>query len=125
MASREEMEAAGFLDFEINALAPNVPPDVPYFIEMLSERASAYADAQAKGVSPENWEEAIRGIYSGNELNRDGEPDPWQLLRISENKYKDKNPEYESPSEKKKRTRKDFDDKYDRGEKKYPKGKAY
>ncbi len=106
-----------------------LPLDIPYVKEMIRERARAFRRAKKEGIinTWKEWRETIiDGVYVNFDyLNDEGEVDPWKMLRHWEERYKDKHPEYESPYKEKKRKRKDFDDKWDRGEQKYPKGAAY
>jgi hypothetical protein len=102
----------GLLPFEARPLS-RVPPNVPYFKEMLRERRAMFKKAAQMKVTQAKWEEQIKELYKVNrwqKLGRTGKivADPWQMLRQQEEKWRDKQPQYESPWEGRQRTWRDF-----------------
>jgi hypothetical protein len=90
-----------------------VPPNVPYFKEMLRERYAMFKEAAKMQIGIKKWEEQIKELYRVNKwqkLGRTGKilADPWQMLRHHEEKWRDKQPQYESPWEGRQRTWRDF-----------------
>lgn len=121
------LKRLGFLPFEARALS-KVSFKVPYMRGMIKDRRKALRDAVKLKWSKAEWKRMVlEDIYDArNYYNlRTGKPDPWVMLRAWEDRFKEKYPEYESPWQKKKRVRKDFIEKFDRGEQKYPRGRVY
>lgn len=113
---------AGFLQFEVS-IFKDVPPDVPYMQTMYWDRLHRYLEALREGMSRQGWREWVRTMY-----RQAGWGSPWDLLRDWEDRYRGKNPEYESPWERKRRrTTRDFRSFMEEGraEQKYPRGRVY
>jgi hypothetical protein len=146
MATRRQkvynaLKNVGFLPFEarditrVSRITPSgkrikvrpIPLSVPYVKEMIRERAKEHRAAKAAGVTDTEWIKRIRDRYDENDwYNREGNRSLWPMIREYEDRYRAKHPQYESPGEKRKRkTTRDFIDRWDRGEQKYPKGAAY
>lgn len=102
----------GLLPFEARPMS-RVPPTVPYFKEMLRERRAMFKKATAMKIGQVKWERQIIELYKINKwqkLGRTGKilADPWQMLRHYEEKWRDKQPQYESPWQGRQRTWRDF-----------------
>jgi hypothetical protein len=100
------LKSALFLPFEAQELSQIKKPS-PYFNRMIMERRALMMNAKKY-----NWSEAekvrrIKAIYINAGAVRGGigirKPrlDPWALLRVYEDKYKDRYPQYETPTAKK------------------------
>lgn len=123
---------AGFLPLEVKELAPQMPIDAPYVEAMIKERASAYEEAQRAGVSKAEWREIIEGMYADHNWISKGKVDPWKMLRKNEDEWRRKHPEDEyweqwraKRRKYKKKTKAGYDEKYEAGQTKYPRGAAY
>ena len=102
----------GLLPFEARPMS-RVPSNVPYFKAMLTERRAMFKKAQQMKTTQAKWEEQIKELYRVNKwqkLGRTGKivADPWQMLRHNEEKYRQKQPQYESPWQGRQRTWRDF-----------------
>lgn len=118
---RRYLISKGFLPFEARALSRSPIKIVPYFKALIADRASEYAEWMAdkdKGGHT-YWQIHLIKRYKDNgwmKSDRKGRRigDPWQMFRAAEDKFKAKNPTYDSPWEKRPRTRKDFVEKMER-----------
>ena len=102
----------GLLPFEARPMS-RVPPNVPYFKEMLRERRAMFKKAAQMKTSQAQWENQIKELYKVNKWQRLGRTgkiiaDPWQMLRYHEEKFRDKQPQYESPWQGRQRTWRGF-----------------
>ena len=102
----------GLLPFEARPMS-RIPPNVPYFKEMLTERRAMFRKAVQLKTSRRKWEDQIKELYRVNKwqrLNKAGKTiaDPWSMLRDFEEKHRQKQPQYESPWEGRQRTWRDF-----------------
>lgn len=103
---------AGFLPFEARPLS-RVPSNVPYFRQLVMDRANDARAAKARGVTRGQYEDKIKGQYRREgwlKKDRLGKvvADAWQMLRAFEDRYRARQPEYESPWEPRGRKLKDF-----------------
>ena len=99
-----KLRASGFLPFEARPLS-KVPVRVcPYMKHLTKERREMFQKARAAGMTRIQWEGLIKEKYNTNKWLRAGririEADPWKMLREFEDRWKDKNPQYTSPWEK-------------------------
>lgn len=100
-----KLRNVGFLRFEARPLS-RVPTRIcPYLREMMRERTAMLKRARTMGTSLRQFEEQIKELYRTNKWlkkNRVGKivADPWRMFRDSEDKYKVKFPEYDSPWQK-------------------------
>ena len=102
----------GMLPFEARAMS-KVPVRVcPYMKQLTKERYQDFLKARAEGATRTGWENRIKKLYSDNRWLRAGrrriEADPWKMLREFEDRWKDKNPQYTSPWQKRWRDWKGF-----------------
>jgi len=101
-----------FLPFEARPLS-RVPSYVPYFKGLIRERRIMVKKAISLGTPARKFEEQVKELYRVNrwqKKNRAGQivADPWAMLRDFQDKFKDKNPQYDSPWEKRQRNWRDF-----------------
>jgi hypothetical protein len=118
----DELIDAGFTEEEAEAFE-SIPFDTPYFAAMIEERRADFETAKEQGISRDEFIQSIQEKYDSEEWKN-----PFAMLRTYEDEYRDKNPEYESPWEKRQRQkRKEARAKYreQRGEQKYPRGATY
>jgi len=119
-----KLRDAGFLPFEARALSKVPLKGVPWMKKMIRERYQLYKKAKQEKTSQKAWERQIKQIYIEEDFMFLGagkwraEYDPWQMLRSYEDKYKAKQPQYESPWKKRRKGWKDFIAKYERTVKK-------
>ena len=108
---RGYLERSGFLLFEADDLCV-IPGYVPYFKRLVRERRALLKEWLGAGYTMPQWELRLQRLYRDNKwvVFIDGLPkaDPWKLLRAFEDDYRDHNPEYDSPWQKKKRRPRDF-----------------
>jgi len=107
-----KLRQAGFLPFEARPLS-RVPSYVPYFRAIVKERRDLARKALKMGTKRIAFEGQIRELYRVNgwlKKNKAGKvvADPWAMLRDLQDKFKDKNPQYDSPWEKRQRNWRDF-----------------
>lgn len=111
-ARYEYLRKAAFLPFEARPLS-RVPSYVPYFRAIVKERRDMARKALKMGTKRLAFETQIRELYRVNrwvKKNKAGKivADPWAMLRDFQDKFKDKNPQYDSPWEKRQRNWRDF-----------------
>lgn len=104
---------AGFLPFEARPLSQVPIRTVPYMRDMIRDRQQLFNRAVKAKTSKWKWRDQIKELYAADEFMKlDWKdrlvPDPWQFLRSEEDKFKAKNPAYESPWEKRRRGWRDF-----------------
>ena len=109
----ELMRKAYLLPFEARPLSLTVPLNVPYVRQLLMDRANDARVAKERGVTRAQFEEKIKGEYRREgwlKKNRAGEivADPWKMLRAFEDRFRARNPEYESPWEPRGKKLRDF-----------------
>lgn len=108
----ELLRRAGFLPFEARPLSRIPTTRTPYMGEMIKDRLKMRQKAIVEKTGQAEWERRIKGLYDENKWLRAGvrriERDPWKMLRDYEDRWRDKQPEYESPWEKRGRKWKDF-----------------
>jgi len=123
-----KLKKQGFLPFEAFALS-KVPTKTPYFKMMTDDRKSAYKTAKGFKFSKREWTATITDMYKdkgfGEYIFLRWKSDVWTMFRSWEERYRERYPDYTSPWQKKKRKRTDFIAKFDRGERKYPRGRHY
>ena len=112
------LRTAWFLPFEARPLS-KVPQRVPYFLDLVAQRAKMKGEAIRMGTTVKQFELQIRELYRVNnwiKLNRRGQKigDPWKMFREFEDKFKPKNPAYTSPWMKRQTNLRDFIAKYER-----------
>lgn len=125
----ENLRNNGFLPFEARVLS-KVPRKVPYMPPLIANRAKLQVKAKKEEWSQKRYEDYIKKLYKDRGwlgLTRTGKVkyDTWQMLRESEDRYRNKHPEYSSPWLKKQKVWRDFVAKFERTVEKYPRGKAY
>ena len=108
----QALRNAGFLPFEARPLS-RVPSTVPYFRQLVADRLNDVRVAKKAGVTLKQYEDKIKGQYGREgwlKRNRAGKivADPWKMLRAFEGRYRARQPEYESPWEKRYRNLRDF-----------------
>ena len=128
---RNVLLKSGFLPFEAMEIS-KIPVNAPYLKDMIKERRSAFQEAIRVKLPAYAWKEVVYDVYISRGLTklRFGMdfPDVWKYIRMLAERSKTKYPEYTSPSKKQpkvKKTSEEFGEKFDRGEQKYPKGRAY
>lgn len=109
----------GLLPFEAQPLSRVPPEKCPYFEDLLESRATMLRKARQLGFTQRQFDAQIKELYRVNDWtkkNRKGEviADPWKMLRNWEDKYRDKNPEYESPWEPRQRNFRGYQTKVER-----------
>ena len=97
------LRGAGLLPFEARPMS-RVPSGVPYLKEMVQERWKAYKPLKEGKISEAEYVRRIKVKYQQNRWlrrNRAGRivADPWQMLRDFEDRWRAKQPIYESPWE--------------------------
>lgn len=88
---------AGFLPYEAREIS-HVPFNVPYMKSVISARRKILKQATTQKMTKANYQKMIKKQF----------PDPWELLRKASDAWKQKHPDYQSPSRKKKRNWPDF-----------------
>jgi len=121
----EILRLAGFLPFEARELS-RIPFRVPYIDMLLRERHKRYKSALDRKMSRAEYERQIKTMYFDSKWRRRTRTgrivyDTWAMLRDFEDKYRAKNPQYESPWEKRRKAWKDFVGKLERTYERYPK----
>ena len=102
----------GFLPFEARPLS-RVPSYVPYLKALAQERRDMVKKAKSLGTTQRAFEAQIKELYRVNrwlKRNKAGKTvaDPWAMLRDFGERFRQKNPEYDSPWEKRQRNWRDF-----------------
>lgn len=108
-----------FLPFEARPLSRVPIKIVPYMGDLIKERQEMYRKAVQMKIGITKWESQIKELYRVNrwtKLNRAGKVigDPWKMLRDFGDKYRARNPEYDSPWEKRQRDFRDYQSKVER-----------
>lgn len=128
----ENLRKAGFVGFEARALS-RVSPRVPYILPLMKDRFAEYQRAtkraQRQGLTEvefnKQWLTHIKKRYIMKGWKR--RSDTWgvtagfRMLKDAERVYKYKQPQYESPWEKRQKDFREFINKIDRTYEKYPK----
>ena len=109
----ELLRRKGFLAFEARPLSVVPIKSVPYMKGLIRERLQLLRDAQQHKATTAQYEAQIRKDYNTHgflKRNRVGKviSDPWAMLHDFEDRYRAKNPAYESPWEKRRRSLVDF-----------------
>jgi len=104
---------AGFLPFEARPLSRVPIRTVPYMKGLIRERQDMFHRAQRDKVTIVRWRSQLKELYIINKflkMDRKGNPvgDPWDFLRDYEDRWRARNPAYESPWEKRRRSWRDF-----------------
>lgn len=102
----------GFMPFEAQVFS-KTPFNVPYMKQLIKERKKELKAANKAGLSTAKYQAQIKKKYIDNKFTKSSGPnriklDPWQLLRDQEEKFKLKNPMYDSPWKKKQRNFRDY-----------------
>jgi len=118
------LRKTGFLPFESQELS-RIPFKVPYMDVLIKQRHKRYESALARNMSRAEWERQLKTMYFDNKWRRRTRTgrikyDTWAMLRDFEEKYRAKNPAYESPWEKRRKDWKSFVGKLERTYEKYP-----
>jgi len=117
-----------FLEFEAKELS-KVPLKVPYMKSLIKDRQKLFERATRRGRSYGKYSMSVKIKYNWEGwVKRVGgriKYDPWAMLRSFEDSYKDKNPDYVSPWQPRQRRFRGFMDRFERGDRKYPKGRYY
>lgn len=101
------LERSGlFLRIEAASLS-FVPFNVPYYKQLIRDRQATFRQAQKEGQTSEQYEQGIIKDYIAHGWLRHKRgkdvPDTFKLLRAYEDRYRDRQPQYESPWQKKPR----------------------
>lgn len=108
---------AHLLPFEAKELA-RVPLTVPYMLPLMKARLERWQELTAQGMLPRQFQHLIRREYKANDWTiQKGKrlyAEPWKMLRDFEDRYKAKNPDYESPYMRRRKGQKDFLEKIER-----------
>ena len=102
----------GFLPFEARSLS-RVPPRVPYLADLVEERRAMVKKAKSLGTTQREFEMQVKNLYRVNNWLKKNEAgkivaDPWAMFRDFGDRFRQKNPEYDSPWEKRQRNWRDF-----------------
>lgn len=100
----------GFMPYEADVLA-KVPLTTPYVRSLYKERREEY-EAYAKDHSEAEWADYIRKRYESKGWLTAGKfdiiYDAWKMIRDYEHRFRARFPQYESPWEKRTRSRGNF-----------------
>ena len=97
-----------FLAQEAQVLS-KVPSYVPYIRAMVRDRLAVVNKLVSKGYSKTRIEEALKMKYEAEGFTKPrGRLDVWAYLRRYEDDWKNKHPEYSSPSQKRRKNFVDF-----------------
>jgi len=121
------LRSIGFLKVEAYSLS-RVPLGIPYMRQLARDRIRFTKIADDLKWSGARRFDELRKFYRSRGLKdpkRMTFKDIWDFLRQYEHAYRNKHPEYTSPWEKRRKRMRDFVSKYERGEEKYPEGRAY
>ena len=113
------LRKAGWLPFEARPLSRVPIRTVPYMKGMIKERQDMFRKAKDMGITIDRWRSQIKELYIINKFVRTDwkgkkVADPWAFLRDYEDRWKAKNPSYESPWEKRRRTWRGFIERVER-----------
>ena len=105
--------ASGFCKFEAQTFSGIPIKSVPYMKGMIRERRDLLRKALQRNTTFPQFEAQIRELYiikGFTKIDWRGKQvaDPWAFIRDYEDRYKAKNPAYESPWLKRRRTWGDF-----------------
>ena len=105
----EILRKAGWLPFEARPLSRVPIRTVPYMKGMIKERQDMFRKAKDMGTTIDRWRSQIKELYIINKFVRTDwkgkkVADPWAFLRDYEDRWRAKNPSYESPWEKRRRS---------------------
>lgn len=107
----QSLRYLGFLKTEARVLS-KIPFKVPYMSALIGIRKHVMVQARKEKWTEQQYEAHILKYYQNKGWLKPGERlkvgNVYRMLRESENRYKDKHPEYESPWQKKRRTWKGF-----------------
>ena len=103
------LRKAGFLPFEARPLSRVPIRTVPYMKGLIRERQDMFRRAQGDNITIDRWRSQIKELYIIDKflsIDRKGKKvaDPWAFLRDYEDRWRAKNPSYESPWEKRRRS---------------------
>ena len=109
----------GLLQFEAAALSKVKPRDCPYYYTMVRARSAIHNRAIRESWSKARYEKHIKSIYrrkGWTALTRTGTEkfSAWAMLRYYEDKWKDRHPDWKSPTVKKQKEWRDFRRKQER-----------
>lgn len=104
---------AGYCKFEAQPISRVPIKTVPYMKGFIREREDLLRSALQRKTTLRQFEAQIRELYIVNgftKRNKLGKvvADPWAMLHDFEDRYRAKNPSYESPWEKRRRAWGDF-----------------
>ena len=103
------LRKAGWLPFEARPLSRVPIRTVPYMKGMIKERQDMFRKAKDMGTTIDRWRSQIKELYIINKFVRTDwkgkkVADPWAFLRDYEDRWRAKNPSYESPWQKRRRS---------------------
>ena len=103
------LRKAGWLPFEARSLSHVPIRTVPYMKGMIKERQDMFRKAKDMGTTIDRWRSQIKELYIINKFVRTDwkgkkVADPWAFLRDYEDRWRAKNPAYESPWQKRRRS---------------------
>ena len=103
------LRKAGWLPFEARPLSRVPIRTVPYMRGMIKERQDMFHKAKDMGTTIDRWRSQIKELYIINifvRMDWKGKKvaDPWAFLRDYEDRWRAKNPAYESPWQKRRRS---------------------
>ena len=103
------LRKAGWLPFEARPLSRVPIRTVPYMKGMIKERQDMFRKAKEMGTTIDRWRSQIKELYIINKFVRTDwkgkkVADPWAFLRDYEDRWRAKNPSYESPWQKRRRS---------------------
>ena len=110
---KQRLLQAGFLAQEAQTLS-KVPAYVPYIKGLTTRRVQTIIGYRMQGLNDPQIQNAIKDSYRQRGwVKHNGKLDVWAMVRAYEDDYKDRNPEYRSPSQKRRKsTTEDFETKY-------------
>lgn len=80
--------------------------------KMIEDRVMLLREGIAEGITKAEWLRRVKGLYDKNKWLRAGieriERDPWKMLRDYGDRWRARQPQYESPWEKRGRRWQDF-----------------
>jgi hypothetical protein len=103
----------GFLPFEAQELRIIKNPP-PYFKQLIMQRRSMRMNAKKYGWSEAEFSRRVKSVYEKERIakrilgRKETRYSPWDLLRKYEDRYKDRHPNYETPTAKKPSSTRDF-----------------
>ena len=103
------LRKAGWLPFEARPLSQVPIRTVPYMKGMIKERQDMFRKAKDMGTTIDRWRSQIKELYIINKfvkVDKGGKraANPWAFLRDYEDRWRAKNPSYESPWQKRRRS---------------------